>query len=248
MDWENEDRQVFFRFGDFAYKNQYQVHSVHAVPPSEDELSKFSARALEIVEEEIDTKRLQKAMAKPGKATTQRQTRLEKLRSKAERREQQNAAWWAEDADGTEPGNSGLVHARVYVFADYHAVDSLKKLSFESLKRLLAATDMSDIIRGKFVELVKYALENTVDHEVNVDPLRDMIISYCNRWYDYLMDKEDFQELLSQGLAVPLMKKIRPVKSLYEIQVALKESMQPEKEKNTEIGEYWGLRDSGIGV
>lgn len=235
--WENEDREVFFRFGDFAYKGYYQAHRADAVPTLEDELKVSQAQAWDIADEERELRRLEGKKKKKGRLSlAPERRRLERLISKAEHRERRNEAWWAEEAASAASGNSGLVHAQLYVFADYHAIEGLKCMSLECLGRLLRVSNMSNSIRGKFAELVRYALENIPNCGAQADPLIDLILTYCIHWYDYLIDEDDFQELLAQGLAVPLLKKIRPVKSRQEFRDASAESMQLE---TTSQPDHW---------
>lgn len=108
-----------------------------------------------------------------------------------------------------------LSHARLHVFADMYAIQSLKILTLENLRYTLVHFEMHPQRTGDMVALLQYVYANTLPEPIDTDFIRDpsrepirekkcpnhlrtMLMVYVASEMSVLMRDEKFKELLVQ--------------------------------------------------
>ena len=92
-----------------------------------------------------------------------------------------------------------LCHARLYVFADKHHIEPLRKLAKHKLQRTLIAFNLYTERIADVVELIRYVYENTPPRGHTRDELRELVMRYVVCQYDKLALSEDFLNLMEEG-------------------------------------------------
>ena len=106
-------------------------------------------------------------------------------------------------------------HARLYVFADYYAIDTLRSLCLCKIHRILVAFPFKEEKIGDIVQLVRYCYENTADQGDEVVSLRTLVNMYTACKVEHLWRSDDFQSLLettgeySRGLVGEIIRRLK---------------------------------------
>lgn len=194
--WPQMDRETFFRFGDFCLAAVYDPGQPRPRPGHE---------MLPFANNEIAQVATQGQRNKHADRLWKTFLNLHSNPDPAQSK--------ATDTD-TEMCYTRVlgVHAKMYVFADYHGIDPLKDLSFQYLHHLLESFVLNRETRGDFVKLVEYTMDNTVDLDDSQDRLRDLVITYAACHFEILIENKDFQSLMDPELSVPLVKTLTILK------------------------------------
>lgn len=210
-----QDPATFRLFGDFVYSGTYDVGeppkqpNYNAGEPKSTPLHDWCAEGvcrngislLEVVEREyfVDT-----CIDKSSTLWL----RSIKLHQKAAA----NAKVECTDEEFDHTGNF-LTHAKLYVFTDYHGVDTLKKLSLHKLCDLLVTfwDYHYKFIMQDFVELAVYCFANTADKKNSKDPLREVVVMFATCVFDIVWEIPEFREVVANEseLSIALIEQMR---------------------------------------
>lgn len=199
VDWSSESLETFCSFGEFAYHGSYDVIAPK-LRAADQALSPEQERGRELQKEARDQKHSEHpkppSSSKSGSSTSYL-PKMERLFESFVNlyppvpQAKPKSRYTHPDDDYTDVF---LAHARVYIFAEYHDIDDLKRLSLENLSQLLAQFQVFNHTAQEFVELAKFTFDNPV---ANHDELKAIVVlfSACN--IKCLNRNEDFKKLLS---------------------------------------------------
>lgn len=102
--------------------------------------------------------------------------------------------------DGNESySNISLCHAQLYVFAEMRLIPKLKQLALENLHKTLKQFTLYRSRTSDIISLLRYVYEKTeerLDHNLEKEPMRGLLIDYLGFEMDTLMDDEEFAEVI----------------------------------------------------
>jgi hypothetical protein len=91
-----------------------------------------------------------------------------------------------------------LSHARVYIFADYHDIPTLRAVSLRKLRQKLEHFVLYEEGIEDITQLVQYCYEHTLSRQDSVDELRSLVNIYAACKLEDLFKSEGFRKLVEE--------------------------------------------------
>lgn len=191
---ESVDEHTFVLFCEYIYTGKYRLE----VPTGKGEESVGSEPAdeedgLAVPEPESKTTVLEESwdvpVAKKKKKVSKQQSAWRKFVKASHIWPSTGASFLPKECESS--GERLLLHAKMFVFADYYGVTELASLSIYGLHQALVAFDLRDDTLGDMDRLLRYVLE-----EPRPGRIVDLVNSYAACKINELWRSEDFRKLL----------------------------------------------------
>ncbi|KFG84104.1 hypothetical protein MANI_024468 [Metarhizium anisopliae] len=179
-DWSETEEQTFLRFCDFVYTGSYEEGSPRKKPVKEN--TPEQKKTEEIGEAETPKSTIRRKSKHTSSNTADFvQSKADELWAKFTSlyppTPLKNTSFRNEPEDDCT--EIFLSHARMYVFADYHGIDTLPLFALQKLRGALTRFVLHDESCVDIAELVTYTFGSTVDNGDDVDPLRSLVCFYA---------------------------------------------------------------------
>ena len=92
-----------------------------------------------------------------------------------------------------------LFYTRLYTFADYYRITTLKQLSLRKLYQVLAAFTLYSERIENIMDLVQYSYQNTINYGENTDELRSLVALFTAYRVEKIWQTKSFRHLLIEN-------------------------------------------------
>lgn len=203
--WDETDEDTFLRFSQYVYSGRYDEPEPKKRPETDTAQSPDAAPNSQPENEpwpEPPPKRTPVRRRKPEPVTDDMPTMTKKsqLWAAFSRLFRVPSAIPQQRGNGPDDDCSGifLCHARLYVLADYHGIDTLQRLALFNLRRSLERFQLHEEGCRDIEKLLEFSFGETVDKGERADPLRSLVCHYVACKIEELWQDESFQILIGE--------------------------------------------------